>query len=97
MKPLTITLNASKGMPSRGVIDGENLRIGAAGGFEFSRPLNASEIYKIETINDDAELLAIAKLAQAKHLHLITNGTRSVLCSIIPHGWKVMRVLEKAA
>lgn len=95
MKPLNITLSSSKNMPARGVIDGDKLRIGASGGFDFSRPIQAGEIFKIETIDDESELLAISKLAQAKHLHLITNGKRSVLCSIIPPGWKPMRILEK--
>lgn len=50
-----------------------------------------------EAIPNEAELLAISKLAHARHLNLITNGKRSVLCSIIPQGWKLMPVLEKAA
>lgn len=95
MKQLNITLTSLKNVPARGVIDGENLRIGAAGGYDFSRPLQCGEIFKIETIDDESELLAISKMAQAKHLHLITNGKRSVLCSIIPPGWKPMRILEK--
>ena len=48
-----------------------------------------------ESIPNDAELLAISKLAAARHLHLITNGKRSVLCSIIPSGWQLMPVMHK--
>jgi hypothetical protein len=50
-----------------------------------------------EPIPNDAELLAISKLAAAKHLYLITNGTRSVLCSVIPNGWQLMPVMIKKA
>ena len=50
-----------------------------------------------EAIPEHAELLAIAQLAAARHLKLITNGSRSVLCSIIPPGWKVMPVMQKQA
>lgn len=50
-----------------------------------------------ESIPQDAELLATAKLAQARQLHLITNGKRSMLCSIVPAGWKRMPVMQKPA
>ena len=50
---------------------------------------------KFESIPSNAELLAIAQSAAARHLHLITNGRRSVLCSIIPPGWKLMPVMQK--
>lgn len=52
-------------------------------------------VITLESVPSHAELLEIAKLAQAKHLNLITNGKRSVLCSIVPSGWKVMRVMQK--
>jgi hypothetical protein len=50
-----------------------------------------------EAIPDHAELLAIAQLAAARHLKLITNGSRSVLCSIVPRGWRVMPLMVKKA
>lgn len=50
---------------------------------------------RFESVPSHAELLEMAQLAQARHLHLITNGKRSVLCSIIPPGWKVMPVMQK--
>jgi hypothetical protein len=50
-----------------------------------------------EAVPDHAQLLEISKQANARHLYLITNGKRSVLCSIIPPGWKLMPVVEKAA
>ncbi len=49
--------------------------------------VQAGEIFSIEPVNEDAQLFDIARMAQAKHLHLVTNGKRSALCSIIPHGW----------
>ncbi|MDP3088841.1 MAG: hypothetical protein Q8M99_11730 [Methylotenera sp.] len=52
---------------------------------------------QFETIPNDAELLAISQLAHERHLNLITNGKRSVLCSIVPHGWKLMPVMQKVA
>lgn len=52
-------------------------------------------IIKLECVPNYAELLEMAQLAQARHLHLITNGKRSVLCSIIPPGWKAMPVMHK--
>lgn len=54
-------------------------------------------VITLESVPSHAELLEIAKLAHAKHLKLITNGKRSVLCSIVPPGWKVMRVMQKQA
>jgi len=50
---------------------------------------------RFESIPDEALLLEIAKSANARHLKLITNGTRCVLCSIVPPGWKLMPVMEK--
>lgn len=52
-------------------------------------------ITTFEAIPSHAELLAIAQSAAARHLHLITDGQRSVLCSIIPPGWRLMRVVVK--
>ncbi len=52
-------------------------------------------ITTFETIPSHAELLAIAQSAAARHLHLITNGKRSVLCSIIPPGWRLMPIMLK--
>ena len=50
---------------------------------------------QFEAIPSDALLLEIAQNATARHLKLITNGTRSVLCSIVPVGWKVMPMMQK--
>lgn len=46
-------------------------------------------------IPSEAEMLQIAQLAQAQHLHFITNGTHSALCSIIPKGWHLHSVSVK--
>lgn len=51
--------------------------------------------FKFESIPDEAQLLEIAKSANSRHLKLITNGKRCVLCSIIPAGWKLMPIMEK--
>lgn len=40
-------------------------------------------------VPDEAEVLEIARLAQAQHLHLITDGQRSVLSPIVPDGWRM--------
>jgi hypothetical protein len=40
-------------------------------------------------VPDEAEMMEIANLAQARHLHLISNGERSVLSPIVPRGWKL--------
>lgn len=40
-------------------------------------------------VPDEAEVLEIARMAQAQHLHLITNGQRSVLSPIVPAGWRI--------
>ena len=52
-------------------------------------------VIQFEVVPNHAELLAIAQNANARHLHLITNGKRSVLCSIIPKGWRAMAVKQK--
>jgi hypothetical protein len=52
---------------------------------------------KFESIPNEAALLEIAQLAAARHLHLITNGKRSVLCSVVPSGWQLMPVMIKKA
>ncbi|WP_137719332.1 hypothetical protein [Methylobacillus flagellatus] len=44
---------------------------------------------------EEAELLAAAKLAQAQHLHLISNGQRAVLSPTIPAGWHRVCVTSK--
>ena len=46
------------------------------------------------TIPDEATVLEIAKQAVAKHLHVITNGQRSVLSPIVPPGWKIQLSCE---
>lgn len=40
-------------------------------------------------VPDEAQVLEIARMAQAQHLHLITNGQRSVLSPIVPDGWRM--------
>lgn len=47
---------------------------------------------------EEAELLDIARVARASHLHLITNGRESVLSPWIPPGWfpLAVRVKESA-
>jgi hypothetical protein len=52
---------------------------------------------KFEAIPNESLLLDIAMQASARHLNLITNGKRSVLCSIVPPGWKVMPIMQKVA
>jgi hypothetical protein len=42
-------------------------------------------------------LLEISKQANAQHLHFITRGNQAALCSIVPAGWKVIRVATKKA
>jgi len=54
-------------------------------------------VITFESIPNESELLDVAQQANARHLHLITNGKRSVLCSIVPVGWKVMPVMRKVA
>lgn len=46
----------------------------------------------IEAIPTEADLIAIAKNANAKHLHLIAKGDRRVLCSIVPDGWRKVNI-----
>ncbi len=55
-----------------------------------------SNVITMASVPDEAELLKIHATAAAAHLHLITNGTRSALCSIIPPGWRLMRVAVKS-
>ena len=38
-------------------------------------------------VPDSATLAEVARQAAAAHLHIITNGTRSVLSPIGPAGW----------
>lgn len=38
-------------------------------------------------IPDEATLLDVAEQASAEHLHIISNGERTVLSSTIPPGW----------
>lgn len=38
-------------------------------------------------VPDEATLLDVAELAGAEHLHIITNGKRTVLSPVIPKGW----------
>jgi len=38
-------------------------------------------------IPDEATLLEVAEQAAAGHLHIITNGKRTVLSPIVPQGW----------
>lgn len=47
-------------------------------------------MHKLTTIiPDNAAVLEIARMAVASHLHLITDGKRSVLSPIVPAGWKL--------
>lgn len=50
-----------------------------------------------EPVPSEAELLQIMQQANARHLHLITDGKQSRLCSIIPPGWRLHRVSFKPA
>lgn len=38
-------------------------------------------------VPDEATLLDVAEQAGAEHLHIISNGERTVLSSTIPPGW----------
>lgn len=50
-----------------------------------------------ESVPSEAALLQIMQQAKARHLHLITDGKQSRLCSIIPPGWKRHNVSFKQA
>ena len=50
----------------------------------------------ITLVPDDALLFDVAQQAQAKHLHLISNGIRFALSPIIPTGWHAMPVADKS-
>lgn len=46
------------------------------------------EVIVLETVPGEAQMLDILQHAQARHLHMITNGRETRLCSFIPEGWK---------
>lgn len=46
-------------------------------------------------IPDEALLFDVAKLAANQHLHIISNGQRTVLSPIIPDGWNRLVVKIK--
>lgn len=48
-------------------------------------------------IPDDALVIEVAREAAAQHLHLITDGNRHVLCSVVPPGWRRCAVSERDA
>jgi hypothetical protein len=54
-----------------------------------------NNVITMEHIPSDAELLEIAKSAAARGFHLISNGKRSAICSLIPTGWYAMPVMIK--
>lgn len=54
-----------------------------------------SKIIIITPVPDEAQLLDIMKLAAASHLHLISNGKVSRLCSIVPAGWHKITAMVK--
>lgn len=41
-------------------------------------------------VPDEAEILDIAQMAQAGHLHLVSDGKQSLLSPIVPKGWKLL-------
>ena len=50
----------------------------------------------ITLVPDDAMLWDIAQQACAEHLHLISNGHRFALASVIPTGWHEVPVGDKS-
>lgn len=46
-------------------------------------------------IPNDADVLTAAQQANAAHLHLITDGARTVLSPIVPPGWHKLGVRLK--
>lgn len=48
-------------------------------------------------IPSDTEVIEAAKLAAAAHLHLITDGKRTVLSPVVPPGWHKLAVTVKEA
>jgi hypothetical protein len=49
---------------------------------------------RVETIPDDAALYDVIVGAVARGLVLITDGTRHVLCSTVPPGWRRCAVVD---
>lgn len=56
---------------------------------------NDSTVVKMIYVPDEANLLAISQVGQAQGLHLISNGKRSALCSVIPTGWHNVTAMQK--
>jgi hypothetical protein len=54
-----------------------------------------NNVITMEAIPNDAELLAIALSAASRGFKLITNGTVTRVCSIVPQGWREMPVMIK--
>lgn len=50
----------------------------------------------ITLVPDDATLWDISRQACAAHLHLISNGERFALASVIPTGWHAVPVSDKS-
>lgn len=51
MTPVTIYLTQKPAWPLRGVREDDGtLRVGAIGGWEFSRPMQPAEIFKVEEV-----------------------------------------------
>jgi|GEM_PF-4573998 len=46
-------------------------------------------------VPDDALVFEVAREAAARHLHLITDGHRHLLCSIVPPGWRRCAAVER--
>jgi hypothetical protein len=51
----------------------------------------------VTIIPSDTDVLEAARLAAAAHLHLITDGRRTVLSPWVPPGWHKLAVTVKEA
>ena len=51
----------------------------------------------ITIVPSDTEVIAAARLAAAAHLHLITDGKKTVLSPVVPPGWHKLAVTVKEA
>lgn len=49
----------------------------------------------ITIIPSDTDVMEAARLAAAAHLHLITDGRRTVLSPVVPPGWHKLAVTVK--
>jgi hypothetical protein len=46
-------------------------------------------------VPDEATLLEVSEQAEANHLHIISNGRRTVLSPTIPAGWHRLIVMVR--